>query len=35
MEWMMHRTVERQAIRMQKMMERLNVNAVQLGHLQQ
>lgn len=33
MEWMMHRTVERQAVRMQKMMERLNVDAVQLVRL--
>lgn len=33
MEWMMHRTVERQAIRMQKMMERLNVDAVEFIRL--
>ena len=33
MEWMMHRTVERQAIRMQKMMERLDVDAVQFVRL--
>ena len=30
MDWGMHRTVERQAVRMQKMMDRLNVDAVAL-----
>lgn len=33
MEWRTHRTIERQAIRMQKMMERLNVDAVALVRL--
>ena len=33
MGWEMHRTIERQAIRMQKMMERLNVDAIALIRL--
>lgn len=35
MEWRMHRTVERQAIRLQKMMDRLNVDAVALVRMKQ
>ena len=35
MEWGMNRTVERQAVRLQKMMDRLNVDAVALVRLQQ
>ncbi len=35
MEWEMHRTVERQAVRLHKMMDRLNVDAVALVRLKQ
>ena len=35
MEWGMHRTVERQATRLQKMMDRLDVDAVALVRLRQ